>query len=92
MRPLPPAPDRCDCRYKWLLKRLEARKDVWGIFPPHWHVQQLLCIMFCNITKAQLAEILDTRVRRGGAVGWQARRQSMRDGGNKGVFRSWRVW
>jgi hypothetical protein len=51
------------CRYKWLLKRLEARKDVWSIFPPHWHVPQLLCIMFCNITKTQLAEILDTRVR-----------------------------
>ncbi|GAB4819166.1 hypothetical protein N2152v2_006212 [Parachlorella kessleri] len=48
-------------RYKWLLKRLEARKDVWSIFPAHWHVPQLLCIMFCNITKTQLAEVLDTR-------------------------------
>lgn len=48
-------------RYKWLLKRLEARKDVWSIFPSHWHVPQLLCIMFCNITKTQLAEILDTK-------------------------------
>lgn len=36
---------------------------MWSIFPAHWHVPQLLCIMFCNITKTQLAEILDTRVR-----------------------------
>ena len=51
-------------RYKWLLRRLEARKDIWAIFPPAWHVPQLLCIMFCNITKTMLAEILDLKVRR----------------------------
>jgi hypothetical protein len=49
-------------RYKWLLKRLEARKEIWAIFPPGWHVPQLLCIMFCNITKTMLAEILDVKV------------------------------
>eukprot|EP00887_Chlorella_sp_A99_P007688 scaffold20.g7688.t1 len=48
-------------RYKWLLKRLEARRPIWDIFPPGWHVPQLLCIMFCNITKTQLAEVLDLR-------------------------------
>lgn len=48
-------------RYKWLLKRLEARKEIWAIFPPGWHVPQLLCIMFCNITKTMLAEILDLK-------------------------------
>lgn len=53
--------DRTVNRYKWLLRRLEARKDIWAIFPPGWHVPQLLCIMFCNITKSQLAEILDLR-------------------------------
>jgi len=46
-------------RYKWLLRRLEARKDVWGIFPADWRVPQLLCVTFCSITKTQLAEILD---------------------------------
>ena len=56
-RPRPPR------RYKWLLKRLEARREVWSIFPQHWALPALLCIMFCNITKTQLAEILDTRVR-----------------------------
>ncbi len=50
-------------RYKWLLKRLEARRDIWALFPPAWHVPQLLCVMFANITKTQLAEILDIRVR-----------------------------
>lgn len=49
-------------RRRWLLKRLEARKEIWAIFPPGWHVPQLLCIMFCNITKTMLAEILDLKV------------------------------
>ena len=49
-------------RYKWLLRRLEARRDIWAVFPPAWHVPQLLCIMFANITKSALAEILDTKV------------------------------
>lgn len=46
---------------RWLLKRLEARREVWAIFPPGWAVPQLLCLMFCNITRAQLAEVLDCR-------------------------------
>lgn len=51
-------------RYKWLLKRLDARREVWAVFPPAWHVTQLLCVMFCNITKTALAEILDLKVRK----------------------------
>lgn len=66
--------DRTVNRYKWLLRRLEARKDIWAIFPPGWHVPQLLCIMFCNITKSQLAEILDLRVGRAGRGRGLARR------------------
>lgn len=57
------------CCARWLLKRLEARKDIWAIFPPSWHVPQLLCIMFCNITKTMLAEILDLKVR-----AWESQR------------------
>ena len=108
-------------RYKWLLRRLEARKEIWAIFPASWHVPQvgrgwaeggaragrrhggpgidsaaqarrkctvmpsaahppcrpvltfppgqLLCIMFCNITKTMLAEILDIKVSGKGARG-----------------------
>lgn len=46
-------------RYKWLLRRLEARRDVWAIFPVDWRVPQLLAVTFCSITKTALAEILD---------------------------------
>jgi hypothetical protein len=36
--------------------------QVWGIFPPEWHLPQLVCLAFCTITKAHLAEILDAKV------------------------------
>lgn len=48
-------------RYKWLLRRLETRRDVWAIFPADWRVPQLLAVTFCSITKTALAEILDDR-------------------------------
>ncbi|KAK2077673.1 hypothetical protein QBZ16_004519 [Prototheca wickerhamii] len=48
-------------RYKWLLKRLETRREVWALFPSDWRVPQLLCLAFCTITKAALGEILDLR-------------------------------
>lgn len=46
-------------RYKWLLRRLESRRDVWGIFPSDWKVPQILTVTFCSMTKTALAEILD---------------------------------
>lgn len=36
--------------------------QVWGIFPPEWHLPQLVCLAFCTITKSHLAEILDAKV------------------------------
>lgn len=37
--------------------------QVWGIFPPEWHLPQLVCLAFCTITKSHIAEILDAKVR-----------------------------
>jgi hypothetical protein len=42
--------------------------QVWNIFPQGWHVPQLLCATFCNITKTQLGEILDLKVGGGDAL------------------------
>lgn len=53
--------DRVERRYNWLRKRLRAREEVWAIFPEPWRVPQLLCLMFCQVTKSQVAEILDTK-------------------------------
>ena len=41
---------------------MKTREEVWAVFPEAWRVPQLLCLMFCNITKTQLAEILDSKV------------------------------
>ena len=51
--------DRTANRYKWLLRRLETRRDVFTIFPAQWRVPQLVTVTFCSVTKAQMAEILD---------------------------------
>lgn len=53
--------DRVERRYNWLRKRLRAREEVWAIFPEAWRVPQLLCLMFCQVTKGQVAEMLDSR-------------------------------
>lgn len=53
--------DRVERRYNWLRKRLKAREEVWAIFPEAWRLPQLLCLMFCQVTKSQVAEILDSR-------------------------------
>lgn len=51
--------DRTVNRYKWLLRRLETRRDVLSIFPPDWCLSQLVAVTFCSVTKAQLGEVLD---------------------------------
>ncbi|DBA74723.1 TPA: hypothetical protein ACH3X2_009385 [Trebouxia sp. C0005] len=53
--------DRVERRYNWLRKRLRAREEVWAIFPEAWRVPQLLCLMFCQVTKGQVAGMLDSR-------------------------------
>ena len=56
--------ERTDRRYLWLRKRLGLRADIWRIFPDSWSLQQQLCLTFCSITRAQLADILQAKVRR----------------------------
>lgn len=53
--------ERTDRRYLWLRKRLASRAQVWSVFPEAWHVQHLVCLSFCAMTKAHLAEILDLK-------------------------------
>jgi Vps53-like, N-terminal len=42
-------------------KQRRESMQVWGIFPPEWHLPQLVCLAFCTITKSHLAEILDAK-------------------------------
>jgi len=56
--------DRTVNRYKWFIRRLDARKKIWSIFPEDWKVMQLLAVTFCSITKSELAAILDENSRR----------------------------
>ena len=53
--------DRVDRRYLWMKKQLKNKEAFWEVFPKHWRVQQLMCITFCKITRAQLAEALDAQ-------------------------------
>ena len=39
-----------------------SRASVWAIFPPAWKLPQLVALAFCNITRAQMAEALDSKV------------------------------
>lgn len=55
--------ERTERRYLWLRNRLQKRAALWSIFPEAWRLPQLLCLMFCSITKAQLAQSLDAKAR-----------------------------
>ena len=59
--------ERAEARFTWLRKRLRSRASVWAIFPPTWKLPQLVALSFCNITRAQMAEALDSKV---GLAGW----------------------
>ncbi|KXZ52139.1 vps53 [Gonium pectorale] len=50
--------DKFEQRFGWFRSRLMERKEVWGVFPEHWRVPQVLCLTFCKITKAHLKRIL----------------------------------
>lgn len=54
--------ERAEARYAWLRKRLKSRASVWALFPPGWRVPQQVALSFCSITRAQLAEALDSKV------------------------------
>jgi len=51
--------EKTERRYHWLLRMLRDKEQVWSIFPKHWRVTRIVCMTFCSITRAQLAEILD---------------------------------
>ncbi|KAG2492670.1 hypothetical protein HYH03_009085 [Edaphochlamys debaryana] len=50
--------DKFERRFAWFRSRLEEKREVWGVFPEHWRVPQVLCLTFCKITKAHLKRIL----------------------------------
>ena len=54
--------ERAEARYAWLRKRLKSRSSVWALFPPGWRLPQQVALSFCSITRAQLAEALDSKV------------------------------
>ncbi|XP_057980569.1 vacuolar protein sorting-associated protein 53 A isoform X2 [Malania oleifera] len=51
--------DKTERRYAWIKRRLRTNEEIWKIFPRSWHVEYLLCIQFCKLTRTQLVEILD---------------------------------
>nr|ADI46897.1 VPS53Af [Volvox carteri f. nagariensis] len=50
--------DKFEQRFVWFRERLKEKREVWGVFPQHWKVPQMLCLTFCKITKAHLKRIL----------------------------------
>nr|XP_016472415.1 PREDICTED: vacuolar protein sorting-associated protein 53 A-like isoform X2 [Nicotiana tabacum] len=50
--------DKTERRYAWIKRRLRTNEEIWKIFPRSWHVNYLLCIQFCKLTRSQLVEIL----------------------------------
>ncbi|PKA50631.1 hypothetical protein AXF42_Ash017970 [Apostasia shenzhenica] len=51
--------DKTERRYAWIKRRLRTNEDIWKIFPTAWHVDYLLCIQFCKLTRTQLVDILN---------------------------------
>ncbi|KAD4178083.1 hypothetical protein E3N88_26674 [Mikania micrantha] len=49
--------DKTERRYAWVKRRLRTNKEIWKTFPASWHVDYLLCIQFCKLTRTQLMEI-----------------------------------
>ncbi|KAM3322603.1 vacuolar protein sorting-associated protein 53 A [Capsicum chacoense] len=50
--------DKTERRYAWIKRRLRTNEEIWKIFPRSWHIDYLLCIQFCKLTRSQLVEIL----------------------------------
>ncbi|XP_073107578.1 vacuolar protein sorting-associated protein 53 A [Elaeis guineensis] len=51
--------DKTERRYAWIKRRLRTNEEIWKIFPPSWHVDYLLCIQFCKLTRTQIVDILN---------------------------------
>nr|XP_043630571.1 vacuolar protein sorting-associated protein 53 A-like [Erigeron canadensis] len=52
--------DKTERRYAWVKRRLRTNEEIWKTFPASWHVDYLMCIQFCKMTRTQLMEILVT--------------------------------
>lgn len=52
--------DKTDRRYAWIKRRLRTNEEIWKIFPSAWHVDYLLCIQFCKLTRTQIVDILNS--------------------------------
>ena len=55
--------ERAERRYSWLRRRLAAKAEIWAIFPDSWRLTQRMCLLFAQVTRTHLAEILDNKVR-----------------------------
>nr|KAJ0217366.1 hypothetical protein LSAT_V11C300154220 [Lactuca sativa] len=49
--------DKTERRYAWIKRRLRTNEEIWKTFPASWHVDYLICIQFCKLTRTQLIEI-----------------------------------
>ena len=52
--------EKLDRRYTWMKKQLRNKEAYWDVFPNAWGVTRRLCVTFCKITRAQVAEALDS--------------------------------
>ncbi|CAL5224462.1 g7153 [Coccomyxa viridis] len=53
--------ERAERRYAWLRRRLNAKAEIWAIFPESWRLTQRMCLLFAQVTRTHLAEILDNK-------------------------------
>ncbi|KAG6015311.1 hypothetical protein E4U54_003732 [Claviceps lovelessii] len=58
--------DNIGRRYAWFRRMMKTHEDEHaGIFPPHWHVGELLATAFCDGTRDDFKGILERSMRRG---------------------------
>ncbi|KAI3701052.1 hypothetical protein L2E82_45695 [Cichorium intybus] len=43
--------DKTERRYAWIKRRLRTNEEIWKTFPASWHVDYLICIQFCKLTR-----------------------------------------
>lgn len=58
--------DNIGRRYAWFKRMMKTHEDEHAvIFPPHWHVNELLATAFCDGTRDDFKGILERSMRRG---------------------------
>ncbi|KAG6014878.1 hypothetical protein E4U43_006034 [Claviceps pusilla] len=58
--------DNIGRRYAWFRRMMKTHEDEHaGIFPPHWHVGELLATAFCEGTRDDFKGMLERSMRRG---------------------------